>query len=353
MTKHDFVFLTADLPGVFVFDRNRNIIACSLFPKDGKKIGERIEELNNGKKIDELLDVLDRVNTENIVTDLPFDLEEFNVEVKDNLKVSEYLSSNLRDISKQTGFVADDSEYNRIISKYFIQQARENIKKSVEKDKVAAQAVSAINDLDDVANEFNERLREWYGLYYPELKINSNEKFAREVASKGERERFNKYKGSMGIDLDKDDIDAIRSFANQLKQMYETKDQLEDYLEGLMKTVAPNLSYVIGAKLAAGLVSLAGSLEKLSKMPSSKIQLLGAEKALFRHLHGGGKPPKYGIIYTHRYIQKTPEGKRGKVARAIASKLMMASRTDYYTNKFKGDKYREELEKKIEEIRAE
>lgn len=353
MSDLNFVFLTANLPGIFAFDRDKNVIAQEIFPKDGKKIYEKLSKLENGRSVEELESILDKLSTENLVIDLNIDIDGYNVEVKDDTSASKYLHQNLREISKECGFVKDDSEFNKVISDYYIADSKSKMKKSVDKDKIAAQTISAINDLDEVVNEFSERLREWYGHYYPELKINSNRKYAEKVSEIGFREDFKKFNGSMGLDLDSSDVKAVRSFAEQLTEIYETRDELTDYLEDLMEGVAPNITHIIGPKLGAGLISLAGSLEKLSKMPSSKIQLLGAEKALFRHLHGGGKPPKYGIIFTHRYIQNTPDGKRGKVARAIASKLMMAARTDYYTNQFKGEKYKEELEEKVKQIRKE
>ncbi|MFP4116556.1 MAG: NOP5/NOP56 family protein [Candidatus Aenigmatarchaeota archaeon] len=353
MSEIGFIFLVADIPGVFAFDRDKNLVATSPFPRDAEEIEEKLDMLKEGKVTEELEDVVGILDTQNIVTELPVDPKNFDVELKDEVSASEYLRNNLRSLSKDSGFVENDREFNKIMRDIQILRTRKEIKSSVKKDKVAAQAVSALQDLRRITNELSERLQEWYGLYYPELSVEENEKYAELAAELDGREDFEDYAGSMGIDLDRKDIEAMRSFARQVKSVYEQEEEIKEYLENVMKDIAPNVTHIIGAEMAAQLISLAGSLKKLARMPSSKIQLLGAEKALFRHLKGGGKPPKHGIIYNHPYIQQTPEDKRGKAARAIASKLMMAARTDQYTDKFKGEKYKEKLQKELEEIRNE
>lgn len=353
MAERNFVFLTAGIPGIFAFNKDKNIVAYSEFPSKAEDIEEKLEALEGGDEIPELKKVLENIETENIVTKYPLELENFNVEVKDEISAGRYLQQNLRRIAKEVDFVEGDAELNEILRDIQVMRTKKDIKSTVEKDKVMTQAVSCLEDLKEVSNELSERLREWYGLYYPELDVESNEKYAELVAENGERENFKDFEGSMGIDLDEKDIKVIQESAGEVKDIFELKERIEEYLKETMPSVAPNLTHVIGGEMAARLISLAGSLEDLAKMPSSKIQLLGAEKALFRHLKGGGKPPKYGVIYNHPYIQKTPEDKRGKVARAIASKLMMAARTDYFTDSFKGEEYKEKLEKKIEEIRGE
>jgi len=353
MSEKNFVFLAAGIPGVFALDSDKDIVECSTFPKDADKILDKLESLEEGEVVEELEELLESLKTENIVTDLPLDPEGFSVEVHDETSANEYIKNNLRKISKKSGFVENDSEFNEVIRDVQILRTRDKIKSSVEKDKVVAQAVSALQDLRRVSNELSERLQEWYGIYYPELELEENEKYAELVAELESRKDFKDFEGSMGIDLDRIDIEAMRGFARQLKGIFKQREDLKDYLENVMDDIAPNLTHIIGAEMAAQLISLAGSLKKLARMPSSKIQLLGAEKALFRHLKGGGKPPKHGIIYNHPYIQQTPDDKRGKAARTIASTLMMAARTDQYTGKFKGEKYKEDLEKDLEEIRNE
>ncbi|MFB6215763.1 MAG: NOP5/NOP56 family protein, partial [Candidatus Aenigmatarchaeota archaeon] len=299
MSDRDFVYVTADIPGVFAFDRDKNVMGYSLFPSDPDEVLEKLKSLRQGGRVEELEDVLEQIGTHNIVTDLSFEAEGFNVEVNEDISAYEHLKNKRREYAISYGFVEDEEELNRIINDIAISRARESIKTSVEKDKIVGQAISAIEDLNEVSNELSERLREWYGLYYPELEINSNETYAKLVSEKGERENFEDFDGSMGTDMDRRDVDAVKSFAEEIKEIFDLKDSLLGYLEDVVPSIAPNMTHIVGPKITAKLISLAGSVEKLAKMPSSKIQLLGAEKALFRHLKGGGKPPKYGVIFNH------------------------------------------------------
>jgi rRNA biogenesis protein Nop56/Nop58 len=119
-----------------------------------------------------------------------------------------------------------------------------------------------------------------------------------------------------------------------------------------MKEVAPNITALVGPTLGARLLSLAGSLEDLAKMPASTIQVLGAEKALFRALRKKGRPPKHGVIFQYPDIHTSPRWQRGKIARALAAKLAIAARVDQFSGRFIGDKLNEELKKRIEEIKT-
>jgi nucleolar protein 56 len=124
-----------------------------------------------------------------------------------------------------------------------------------------------------------------------------------------------------------------------------------------MNKIAPNITSLVGAYLAAKLLAHVGSLAKLAKLPASTIQLLGAEKALFRHMHlkrahKKTRPPKYGIIFNHPAVQAARDELRGKVARLIASKLALAARTDFYVKKLKPE-YKKELDEKLKEILGE
>jgi len=119
-----------------------------------------------------------------------------------------------------------------------------------------------------------------------------------------------------------------------------------------MKSYAPNLTMLAGYKLAAKLIKGIGSLEKLAKSPSTRIQLVCAEKALFRFLRGKGKSPKHGYIFIHPYIQQVPKKLRGKVARVLANHLARAARIDYFRKKL-DEKLKESLENRIKEILSE
>ncbi|HDG64309.1 MAG TPA: C/D box methylation guide ribonucleoprotein complex aNOP56 subunit, partial [Thermococcus sp.] len=129
------------------------------------------------------------------------------------------------------------------------------------------------------------------------------------------------------------------------------RSEIEDYIDRAMDDVAPNLKGLVGAKLAARLISLAGGLKELAMMPASTIQVLGAEKALFRHLRSGAKPPKHGVIYQYPAINKSPWWQRGKIARALAGKLAIATRVDYFSGEYIAEELKKEIEARIKEIK--
>jgi nucleolar protein 56 len=121
-------------------------------------------------------------------------------------------------------------------------------------------------------------------------------------------------------------------------------------MDSLMEEVAPNIKAIVGSLLGARLIALTGGLANLARMPASTIQVLGAEKALFRSLKTGTRPPKHGIIFQHTLIHEAKRWQRGKMARAIAGKLAIAARTDAYSSKYIGDGLKASLDRRITEI---
>jgi nucleolar protein 56 len=127
---------------------------------------------------------------------------------------------------------------------------------------------------------------------------------------------------------------------------------MAEYIDGLMAQVAPNIKTVVGGPIGARLISIAGGLKDLARMPASTLQLLGAEKALFRSLHKRGRPPKHGVIYQYPEIRGSPRRLRGKIARALSGKLSIAARVDAMSGEFVGDKLNADLESRISVIKA-
>jgi len=127
--------------------------------------------------------------------------------------------------------------------------------------------------------------------------------------------------------------------------------RLEEQIECDMQKIAPNTSIIVGSIIGARLISIAGGLERLAVMPASTIQVLGAEKALFRFKKEGGKPPKHGVIFQHPLINRAPLKDRGKIARVLAAKIAIAVKADVFTKKDVSDILKEDLEKRLKEIR--
>ncbi len=158
-------------------------------------------------------------------------------------------------------------------------------------------------------------------------------------------------KKSMGAELGDEDIDQIQAICENVLELYEMRQSLEKYTDSVMEQVAPNINAIAGPLLGARLIALAGGLRDLAKMPSSTVQVLGAEKALFRALRTGTRPPKHGIIFQHSLLQEAKPWQRGKVARGLAGKISIAARVDAFSGRYRGDELEADLEGRIEEIR--
>lgn len=229
---------------------------------------------------------------------------------------------------------------------------KKQIKDSVNEDSLISQTVSNIREIDKISNILMKRLREWYSLYNPEFSksIFDNEKFVELILKKNKKELLKEIKinenNSMGASFEKNDLDPILYLGKQIKNLFEFKKNNENYLEDTMKKYCPNLNEVAGTLIGAKLLEHAGSLRKLVFMPASTIQILGAEKALFRHLKTDkkAKPPKFGILSQHSFISKSKRENYGKIARALADKISIAVKIDYFKGKFIGDKLKQVLE---------
>ena len=241
-------------------------------------------------------------------------------------------------------------QLNEFISGFAIYLSRKNMQGAIETDKFLVQASNALEDLKSIENLLLERFTEWYRLHYPESKITHRE-LLNYVLKYGRREKFPDFERSIGIDISEEDEKIILDYAGMIQNVIDQRKRKEDYLRNRVPEILQNLCSIVDPLLAARLVAAAGSLEKLAKMASSTIQLLGAEKALFRHLKKKGKAPKYGILFNDNRISSAPESKRGKIARIISAKLAVAARVDYYSKRLEG-RLRNDLENELRKVMA-
>jgi nucleolar protein 56 len=244
-----------------------------------------------------------------------------------------------------------------------IELGKQRIRESTPRDFYIVQAVKGLDDMTQIANLLSERLHEWYGLHWPELeKIVKENEYVDLVSELGDKEnilmntendKLKEFKpqDSVGSELGPEDKIAIMGFGLELKNVNISKAKLENYINKRMEDLAPNITALTGPIIGARLIALTGGLSRLSKVSSSTIQLLGAEKALFRHLREGGRPPKHGIIFQHPLIHNAPQWQRGKIARAFAGKIAIAAKVDYNKGKFNGEELAVILNRRIEEIR--
>jgi nucleolar protein 56 len=241
--------------------------------------------------------------------------------------------TDLRDLAIEHGFVDSGDEYDRLLHDVNIELVKKQMALAVTPDRQVIAAVEALDDINETTNILSERLKEWYMLNCGETRLRTNE-LANHVLNTEEKGK----------------TEAMRSFAASLIGLYETRTSIENYLKENMETLAPNLTNIAGYILGARLLSIAGSLEKLASMPSSTIQVLGANNALFKHLKGKAPSPKHGVIFRHPFINTAPKKLRGKIARAVASKISMAVRYDCYSGQLR-DEFVSELETKVTAIR--
>ena len=338
-------FIGTCVMGSFAFDSKSKILEKRLFPKEPELIATKLAKARTELILEEkeIIESLKRKGAKEILTRFE----------KDGT-ADKILQSDFRKLALELKWVSSQSELNQILSRVNIELTKAKIRE-VKKDRIVIQAIGMLDELDRVINVFVERLREWYGLYFPELErtVQSHERFL-EMVSKGRKENLSEFQSlaskSAGMDFSEEDIRQMRDLAERVLGLFEMKKSLTKYVEKAAAEAMPNFSAVAGPLLGSRLLSVAGSLDRLSMMPSSTIQLLGAEKALFRHLKGEGKAPKYGILFGHPLIQQATKETKGKVARLVAARLSMAARLDRFSGKDEGERLRKELEENVRKI---
>ncbi len=224
---------------------------------------------------------------------------------------------------------------------------------SVGRDHLIAQAVHNVDEIDKVANNLSKRLREWYELYNPEFSksIESHEKFA-ELIQKRSKNELLKEAGvdpseSMGAEFSESDIAPVIELAAGISALHATKQKQTEYIEKAMQELLPNVTAVAGAMIGGKLLAIAGNLQRLALFPASTIQLLGAEKALFRHIKTGARPPKFGVIINHPVVTRAKPDKKGRSARVLADKISIAAKIDFFKGEFRGDELLKDVEEKL------
>lgn len=227
--------------------------------------------------------------------------------------------------------------------------SRHKLKFSPDKvDTMIVQAIALLDDLDKELNTYAMRVKEWYGWHFPEMGriVNDNLAYARVILKMGLRSNAanadlaeilpEEIEGavkaaaeiSMGTEITSEDLDNIQALAEQVVSFTEYRQQLSSYLSARMTAIAPNLTALVGELVGARLIAHAGSLINLAKSPASTIQILGAEKALFRALKTKHDTPKYGLIYHASLIGQASGKNKGKIARMLATKAALGLRVD-------------------------
>jgi nucleolar protein 56 len=366
--------------GVAAFDEDGNLIDKTLFPKKPQQAAKNMLKHESGKisEVTSLITTLQDAGYDAFVFENAAIAEYVQRKLNVTVEVAkasevEALRGRMEQVAVETGFAKDAKElgvWNRNVS---MELAKLRVKGAAEKrDLVIAQAIQTLDDLDRTVNLFMGRLREWYGVHFPELDrlIEKHETYARLVMNLGYRDNFSletlEKEGlpkeraentaevaekSMGADMAEQDLTEIQALSKNVLELYNLRKNVENYVDRTMEEVAPNTRAVAGALLGARLIAIAGSLQNLAMKPASTIQVLGAEKALFRSLKTGARPPKHGLIFQHALLHDAKRWQRGKIARVLAGKLAIAARIDAFGGRYVGDALKADIDKRLAEIR--
>ena len=261
-------------------------------------------------------------------------------------------SSNLFPLFVQSGFFSSEEEISNFLQKFSIEYSKQQIRDvSGQEDLQIIEGINSLDELDKAINILMARINEWYGLHFPELENlvkDSNEYFKfvslglnrssiteKDLDSFSFSEKkldaiFSAAQDSKGGEINSKDLSIISILSDNVINLVKVRDKMLNYISDLMNNVAPNLSAIAGPTIGARLIAKSGGMMKLARLPSSTIQVLGAEKALFRSLKSGSRPPKHGIIFQHDKVHSSPKWQRGKIARSLAAKIAIAVRIDVF-----------------------
>lgn len=370
MTKNCTMILSE--LGPFVLNNENELIYSKKF----KNIISSNILISNGD-YSEILDISDKLRRYDSV----FSNDTGLISYLRNNGINVYVmpSEKIRDISKhkliyliQAGFAENEYDAHMQLRQFALDFSSSKVRRISEKlDLHISQSINALDELDKIINVIGARLREWYGLHFPELDylIQNIFTYAEIVKLSGNRNNIDlnmlenlgieskradmilvAVQRSKGGDILEENLSIIKKLANEVIMQTELRKILAHQIEEMMEKIAPNIKELLTATVGARLMAKAGSLQKLSVMPASTIQIIGAEKALFRSLKTGAPPPKHGILFQHPILHSAPKWQRGKMARAIASKVAIAARIDLFRNGEKDLHISEQLNKRIAEI---
>ncbi len=321
--------------GSFLLDGDR-IVEHRAFPKDAAALADRLALVEDWKVLDEeraLMALADEV---------------FVVEPRLER------AGGHRTTERAPFLKPEDFGYGRdLLHAAMVDLAKRRLRKAIRPEDHLRQAVSALDELQEQENLLVERVRDWYGLHFPELArlVNPGD-YIDLIAAHGRRDKMPiDHRESVGAELGEREETDLKDLAMLAKHVAADRKSLEAYVEQSIRELAPNVSDLAGPIIAARLVAQAGSVEELARLPAGTIQLLGAERALFRHLKTGSRPPKHGVLFQHPWIHRAPPWQRGAIARAFAAKIAIAARADAFTKRSIAADLLHQLERAVENVR--
>jgi nucleolar protein 56 len=371
------VYIVDSMIGIFGVDEDNEIVERILYRGGPEEIAEALDRHRRGEMTGEMEELVRRLlergyrrfifSSRGLAEDARRRMK-VEADFLENNRASRHIRLNLERIAVESGLVEGIPQLYEMNRRISLILARRDVGKALsEREATVIKAIQTLEGLDRALNILSGKLREWYGLHFPELDrlIADHETYSTLVGTLGDREQMREIPEGIGLDdrvrgelarassasigaqLSAGDIEPIRRLAQNLKALYEYRRELEKYISETTMEVAPNLSELAGPILAARLIERAGGLRRLSMMPSGTIQLLGAEKAMFRALKTRSKPPKHGLIFQHPVVHSSPRRVRGVSARVLASQLAVAARADALTGNYIGEELRKRLEERL------
>ncbi len=237
----------------------------------------------------------------------------------------------------------------------FISKAKKSIKERWTVDTIIKKLIEMLDQSLKAENILFKATYDMFFLYYPEAgaKLEEKEKFMEAVKSFSDRNSIREIlslpEDSMGHDLDKKDIDMIKDGVREIMNVRSLISSIEERINELVMGNYPNTYAVLGGVITARLISIAGSMQKLAMMPSSKVQILGTENTIFVR---GKRTPKYGVIFKTQLVQSVDDSVKGKVAKTVAGYASLAIKTDIFSKEDKSKDLLRKLEEEVNKIRG-
>ena len=374
------IHIAESVLGVFAFDDNGNLVASKKFPHDQIEVAGKIASIQMGTPTAEHRELIAELSgkghcefsleSKSLVSRLREEFKKARFEHLMPNVAGSNLREKLHDIAEDIGF-EDVDKFARDVN--FILTRHKLRTEAAQRDSLIIHSIGLLDDTDKFTNILIGRTREWYSIHFPELDrlVQDHDAYIKLLLALGHREEFTKQAvinaagisdkdaeriaeasmDSLGAQFDEIDLKSLKRVGKEILSLYELRKEISDYIDGLMSQIAPNMRTVAGSSIGARLISIAGGIHRLSRMPASTIQVLGAEKALFRALKRKGNPPKHGVIFQYPEVRGSPKRLRGKIARALAGKIAIAARVDAMSGTFVGDKLDAGLKKRIADIR--
>ena len=319
------MFVYSNCIGTFLFGDDMNVEERVLFsdPISSNK------KLSRNEWLDEELSLLKKINGKALFLGFK----------KEKLKNVSFTN----DVKKLIVANEKTRKYEALANEVILKIAKLSVKESVEPEDLISQVSSSIQELDKSANLLTKRLREWYGLKNPELMFSTDN-----VIGLLNEDMEDEKISEMGAELAEEDVCEIKELSKEIENVLKLRARQEKYLEIKMSHACKNITAVAGAAIGAKLITSAGSLKNLATMPATKLQVLGAERSMFKFLRGKSKKmPRFGILHEHKLIASAEEREKGRTARLLSDKISIAARVDYFKGAFIGNKLLEDVTKRL------